>query len=175
MGCVGECPSDGGCGVDRPGRQPVCSANRTTFAETLVAGVTTIKASHIVEMQNAVAAEKTHATRRGSSLACNTNCSDAPAYSRTPVIGNTCLADDWNDIVAEINDICYNANGATKGPSTVLPYPLVAAGQIILKNTVDAMRTAIRTAQYNCICDAYCNCNTDCGCDGECPSDGTPY
>ena len=175
MGCVGECPSDGGCGSHCSGYQPTCGGNQSSWAETLVAGVTLIKASHIVELQNAVSAEKVHGTRRGVSLACSANCSDAASYSRTPVIGNDALADDWNDIVAQINDIAYNANGSTMGPSTVLPFPLVAIGQTILKATIDQMRSAVNTAESNCICNSFCNCDIDCGCNGECPSDGTPY
>jgi len=177
MGCSGECPSDNACpsNSDCSGYQPTCGGNQTSWAEALVAGTTLIKASHVTEMQGAVSAEKIHGSRRGISLACTNNCSDAASYSRVPVIGNDILADDINDVVAQINDISYNANGSTQGPSTVIPFPLVAIGQTILASSIIAMRSAVNTAQNNCICNSFCNCDVNCGCNGECPTDGTPY
>ena len=129
-------------------------------------------------MQIALTVERTHPTRRGISLACGTNCSDAPSYSRTPVISDIVLADDYNDIANENNSTEYNVNcpadgGAAETPAVISS--LVNIGDIITKVQVDDLRADINDIEYACICNAFCNCDINCGCNGECPSDGIPY
>jgi len=180
MGCTLECPGDNACPAnsDCSGNQSACGGNQTAWAEALVAGTTLIKASHVTEMQNALTAERTHATRRGISLACGTNCSDAPVYSRVPIIGNTVLADDSNDIADGNNSTEYNVNcpadtGAAETPAVISSD--VSIGAVIDKDDVDALRADINQIENACICNAFCNCDINCGCDQECPTDGTPY
>jgi hypothetical protein len=180
MGCTGECPSDNGCPTngDCSGHQPTCGINQTSWAESIVAGTTLIKASHVVELQNAIIAERTDVIRRGTSLACGTNCSDVPSFTRVPAVGNTIQADDLNDIASANNTTEYNVNcpsdsGAAETPAIISSN--VSVGAVIYKADIDALRAEINAIEYACICNSYCNCNYNCGCDGECPSDGTPY
>ncbi len=180
MGCTGECPADNACPTnqDCSGYQPQCGGNQSSWSETIVAGTTLIKALHITELQAALTAERTHATRRGASAACGTNCSDAPSYTRAPVPGDTVLADDYNDIAAENNATEYNTNcpsdsGAAETPQVISG--TVSIGGPITKAGIDALRADINQIENACICNAFCNCDINCGCNGECPSDGTPY
>jgi len=179
MGCIGNCPADIFPPTsDCSGHQPVCGGNQTGWAEALVAGTTTIKASHVTEMQNTLTAERTHATRRGASAACATNCSDAPSYSRIPAaITDTILEDDLNDIADGNNSTEYNVNcladtGAAETPAIISSS--VSVGAVIDKDDVDNLRADINDIQYACICNANCSCDTNCGCNGECVNN-IPY
>jgi len=143
-------------------------------------GVTLVKAAHVQEMQNALIAERTHPLRRGYSLACGANCSDATTvvFSRVPVTGDVVLADDWNDVTDYNNSIQYNIvclldGGLSENPYTISPSKNV--GDLITKDQLDRLRSDINQIEYACICNAFCNCDINCGNNAECPEDGQPY
>jgi hypothetical protein len=181
MGCIGNCESDiFPPTADCSGHQLSCGGNQTGWVDDpLVVGATLVKASHIVEMQNALTAERTDALRRGLSAACGTNCSDAPSYSRVPAaLTDVVLADDYNDIANEDNATEYNVDcpadtGAAETPAVISA--LVSAGtSVITKSSVDALRADINQIEFACICASACTCNTNCGCNGECVNN-VPY
>ena len=156
------CPLDKGpFNSECDGHQPVCPGNQSSWVETIVQHVTTIKASHVAELETAINNERTHPTRRGLSSVCPGNCSDTYVFSGARSI---------SDIVrAEHMDNIHLANNTTSFAD--LSTLSVFIGKLIEKDDVDELRRAINGTEYNCICDLQCSCDFDCGCNGECPTD----
>lgn len=143
------------------GHQPICPGNQTSWVETIIQNITTVKASHVAELETAINSERTHVTRRGLSPACPTNCSDLYTFTGSRGIGDEVKATHMMNI--------RTANDGTgyADPSTLN----VFIGKLIEKADVDELRRAINGTEYNCICDSHCTCFYDCGCNGECPDD----
>jgi len=139
-----------------------------------------IKDSHVTELQTAINNERTHVSRRGSgtSTACISNTPGAYSFTAGVTTGSLVRDDHINEVGAAINGTPYNVSGASgqEGPGMpITPMPFVNVGDLIGKTQIDDLRSAINTAQSNCICDNYCSCDVNCGCFNDwvtpCPAD----
>jgi hypothetical protein len=168
MGCTGECPSNCSCnGNYCGGNQPACS-NSYSFT-TITAGVTTITAAHLSELETAINQERTHPTRRcvGTSPACGSNCPGTYSFTGARTPGDEILATFYN-AVSDANNTC----GEYHSTAT---YPIASPGSVIQASEVQHLQTKINETRNMCICNTYLVCGTDCGCNGQCPADGDPY
>jgi len=171
-----DCAANSECA----GYQGTCGGNQTSpWSETIVAGTTLIKASHISELETAINDERTHVTRRcaGTLTACGSNCPGAYSFTGSRGVGDPVDADHINNIASAINSTPYNVSGASEGPDSAVANPLVAVGDIIEKIDIDTLRSAINTVESNCICDSYCSCDANCGCFAQwvCACDADVY
>ena len=170
MGCGSDmvCGTHIACGSNSEclGFQGTCGGNTSSWSEAIVSGTTLIKASHIAELESAINAERTDATRRcaGTSTACGSNCPGAYAFSGSRGVGDVVDADHVNNVASAINTTPYNVSGASEGPDSAVGSPLVAVGALISKTEIDTLRAAINVVESNCICDSYCSCDVNCGC-----------
>jgi hypothetical protein len=178
MGCTGECPSNCGANYVCVGNQPACPANGKNgsgWTETLVAGTTLIKASHLAELESAINAERTHATRRGAgtSTACGSNTPGSYSFSGSRSVGDVINATHFTNVAKAINGTPFNVNGNTESPGSIVSDPYVNSGDVITKAQIDALRSAINDVEGYCICDSYTT--LVCGCHNQCDTDGDPY
>ena len=168
-GCNGicsalNCPTNVAC----YGHQPVCSGNTYNFSNNpnnpVSAGVL-IEAQHVADLEVAINNEKVHATRRGPSDACGTNCSDSYTFT-----GNRSVGDDIEavhfDNVRDANDITSYA--------TVFPDGIFNIGDIITAAKVVSLQNTINSTRQNCICNSHLSCNPHC-CNLNCPFDDPGY
>lgn len=175
MGCTGECPSNCGANMVCTGNQPTCPGNVSSWAEALVVAVTTIKASHLSELESAINAERTHGTRRGAGTltACGANSPGSYGFAGSRSVGDVIGNTHFTNVAKAINGTPYNVDGDTEAAGAIVSDPYVNAGDVITKVQVDDLRSAINDVEGYCICDSYTV--LVCGCDGECPTDGDPY
>ena len=175
MGCVGNCPGDCPANTVCTGNQPDCplnGKNGTGWDETIVVGVTDVKASHLAELELAINAERVHVSRRGAltQTACTLNTPGPWTFFGSRGVGDIIDHDHNTQVAHAVNSTPYNVNGNTQTPAIIIDGRYT--GQNITKGYIDSLRAAINSVESYCICDSYLV--GDCGCNGECVTDN-PY
>ena len=169
MGCTGECTGNCAANFVCTGHQAVCPGNLTGWIP-ITAGVTTVDAVHLANLESAINSERTDTFRRcaGTSPACVSNCPGSYPFAGARGVGNVIAASHWNAVASAINSTPYNVNGNTEAAGVIIGN--VSAGAVILKANIDALRTAVNNVEGYCICDAFtqlvCGCNVNCVLDG---------
>lgn len=184
MPCTCNAICDNDCSVNQltTGYVPAC-ANSYVFTSINAGDI--VRASHLAELEAAIDAERTDASRRFNSsdpaycsthtpgdVACSTN--DWPVYgfSGSRSAGDVINASHFNAVKLANNEVVSDSGYGTSVSNNF------NAGDIIYASYVTDLQTKINQTRNVCICDSHCNCDpSDCGCNGECPSDDyyAPY